>query len=101
MNYFIRHSANSPKFYLTELPFLRSYPILMPFTHENGYACRCRGAGLARAAYWRALGFPNLVLARKARWKDHVKKSELKRQREGLLEPTATPFALPGRPRGF
>jgi len=51
-----------------------------------------------RAAFWRALGFPNLVLARKARWKGHVKKSEQKRQE---LERVRTPFALPGRPRGF
>jgi hypothetical protein len=54
-----------------------------------------------RAAYWRRLGFPNLVLARKARWKGHVKKSELRHQREGLLDAAATPFALPKRPRGF
>jgi hypothetical protein len=52
-----------------------------------------------RAAFWRRLGFPNLVLARKARWKGHVKKSELKRQE---LEKARTPFALEGkRPRGF
>jgi hypothetical protein len=30
-----------------------------------------------------------------------MKKSELKRQREGLLESSATPFALNKRPRGF
>ena len=73
----------------------------MPFTHENGLSCRNRGAGRKRAAFWRALGFTNLVLARKARWKGHVRKSELKRQREGLLEPSATPFVLDKRPRGF
>jgi hypothetical protein len=38
------------------------------------------------------------VLARKARWKGHVKKSEQKRQK---LEKARTPFALDKRPRGF
>ena len=32
----------------------------------EAYALRCRQAGLKRAAYWRALGFPNLKLAREA-----------------------------------
>ena len=29
-----------------------------------------------RAAYWRTLGFPDLVLARQARWRGYVKKSD-------------------------
>jgi len=32
----------------------------------GGYLFRCRGAGLKRAAFWRELGFPNLVRARAA-----------------------------------
>jgi hypothetical protein len=50
-----------------------------------------------RAAYWRTLGFPNLVLARQARWRGYVKKSD--RPREVELD---TPYKLEGkRPRGF
>jgi hypothetical protein len=55
-----------------------------------------RNAGLHRAAYWRRLGFINLVLARKARWKGHVRKGE----RAGEIE-LDTPFRLPKRRRGF
>jgi hypothetical protein len=54
-----------------------------------------RGARRSPAAFWRQLGFPNLVLARKARWKGHVKKSD-------LPEELDTPYKLKGkRPRGF
>ena len=51
----------------------------MPFNSETGYLARCRLHGLLggpkRAAFWRELGFPNLVGARKARWKGHVLKA--------------------------
>ena len=49
-----------------------------------------------RAAFWRQLGFPNLVLARKARWKNHVRKAD----RANDLE-LDTPFKLDKRPRGY
>ena len=39
----------------------------MPFTSDNAYSMRARGGGLARARFWRAQGFPNLVLAREAK----------------------------------
>ena len=42
------------------------YPI-MAFTSDNAYSMRARGGGLARARFWRALGFPNLVRAREAK----------------------------------
>jgi hypothetical protein len=31
---------------------------------EHAVSMRCRRSGQARAAFWRALGFPNLALAR-------------------------------------
>lgn len=44
----------------------------MPYTSETGRIAGlkqyCRIAGRGRARFWRALGFPNLVLAREARW---------------------------------
>ena len=57
-----------------------------------------RNAGLHRAAYWRRLGFPNLVLARKARWTGHVKKADRLKAQEIELD---TPFKLLKRPRFF
>jgi hypothetical protein len=42
------------------------------------------------------LGFPNLVRARKARWKGHVRKG----RRLSELE-IDSPFKLDKRPRGF
>ena len=56
-------------------------------------AARSRGAGLKRAAFWRKLGFPNLVLARAAR----AKKRALAR----AAAADVGPYDLPGRPRGF
>jgi hypothetical protein len=53
---------------------------------------------LHRARFWRAQGFPNLVLARKARWKGHVKKSERERQ---AAEKAHTPNTLDKSPWGF
>ena len=39
----------------------------MPFTCETAKVMRARSHGLQRAPFWRALGFPNLGLARAAR----------------------------------
>jgi hypothetical protein len=54
---------------LSRLPLTSSacYPPHMPFNSETARAAYCRFAGLRRAAFWRALGFPNLVRAREAR----------------------------------
>jgi hypothetical protein len=46
----------------------------MPFNSRTANAARNRLARLHRAASWRKLGFPNLVLVRKARWKGHGRK---------------------------
>ena len=43
---------------------LGNSPIEAMLDKDSGYRARCRYAGLKRAAYWRALGHPNLVLAR-------------------------------------
>jgi hypothetical protein len=47
----------------------RVYVIIpdMPFTTETARAARARSHGLRRAAYWRALGWPNLQKAWKVR----------------------------------
>jgi len=67
----------------------------MPFTSETGFSAYQRNATLLRNAYWRALGYPNLVLARAARWKGHVKKADRARE-------LADPWLVDGkRPRGF
>jgi hypothetical protein len=66
----------------------------MPFNSESANRARAKAQGLARAAFWREQGFPNLVLARKARWKGHVRKD----QREIEID---SPFKLDKRPRGF
>jgi len=52
--------------------------------------------GAPTRGFWRKLRFPNLVLARKARWKGHVRKG--KRADELDLD---TPLRLHKRPRGF
>ena len=49
----------------------------MPFTHENAKAMRARSHGLRRAQFWRALDFPNLVLAREARGRNCAQRREL------------------------
>lgn len=72
-----------------------SYLVRMPFNSETGRIARCKLIGMHRAAFWRRLGFPNLVLARKARWKGHVRKDQV-----GDVE-FDSPFKLPKRPRGF
>jgi hypothetical protein len=95
----------------------------MPFTSETGFIAYQRNAGLHRAAYWRTLGFPNLVLARAAlankvrlRRLKEWKRQELKRTPFARLDDppaellpvarsrsraTDTPFKLPRWPRGF
>ena len=63
-----------------------------------GFIARCKLGGYKggpkRAAYWRTLGFPNLALAREARWGGHKleqwKQEELRR----------TPFAILDEPPG-
>ena len=49
----------------------------MPFTPENAKAMRARSHGLRRAAFWRAQGFPNLVLVREARARNCGRRWEL------------------------
>ena len=61
----------------------------MLFTPETGYACRCRYAGLKRAAFWRQHGFENLVRARAAYAKI---RAERRRQKAAKL---FSPFADP------
>jgi hypothetical protein len=53
---------------------------------------RCRLAGLNRAAYWRALGWPNLERARAARARNRGEASILK-ELKGLQQCSLT--ALP------
>src|SRR5215469_18790133 len=60
------------------------------------FIARCKRGGYAggpkRAAFWRALGFPNLVRARAAK----ARKREERIKRETLeVERRANPFALP------
>jgi len=50
-------------------------------TPQKARIARCIRIGRNRAAFWRKLGFPNLVLARQARWRGHKKKSEPAEQR--------------------
>jgi hypothetical protein len=63
------------------------YAAFVAHCKRGGYA-----GGPKRAAFWRALGFPNLVRARAAK----VRKQEERLKRE-TLEPArrANPFALP------
>lgn len=78
---------------LRDCPDFGSYPMQMFGIEVDPRFARCRVNGRKRAAFWRLQGFPNLVLARAARWKGHVKKTDAAK-----LE---TPFKLDGRPRGF
>ena len=61
-----------------------------------GSLARCKRGGYAggpkRAAFWRSLGFPNLVRPRAA--KARYRLERLKREELGLAR-TANPFALP------
>ena len=54
----------------------------MPLTPELARSGRAKGAGRKRAAFWRALGFPNCALARAAYKKmREEKKAALERER--------------------
>lgn len=54
----------------------------MPFTSDSGKFYRRRLAGLRRAAFWKALGNPNLVLARAK----HSENARLRREAKALVE---------------
>ena len=58
----------------------------MPFTRENAKAMRARSHGLRRAAFWRAQGFPNLVLAR-ARRAEIRAEQKLEKAKGELIRP--------------
>lgn len=68
----------------------------MLFNSESGRIAHCKAQGIARARFWRALGFPNLVRAREARWRGH-------RKAQGSVDVDVdSPFKLPARPkRGY
>ena len=64
----------------------------MPFTSETALSSLNRWKGRRRAAFWRKLGFPNLVLARAAK----ARKREERLERETLEEARrVNPFAMP------
>jgi hypothetical protein len=74
----------------------------MPFTHENAQSCQNIGAGRKRAAFWRAQGFPNLVLARAAKAEkrrlrklEEWKQQELRRMPFALLDNPPPELAPP------
>jgi hypothetical protein len=50
----------------------------MLFTSDNAYSMRQRWHSLHRAAFWRALGFPNLVRARAVRQRNLDRRREQK-----------------------
>jgi hypothetical protein len=58
------------------------------------YPMRARGGGLTRARFWRAQGFPNLVLAREAknryaeRRKEEAAKLKAQNQLRKVMEST-------------
>jgi hypothetical protein len=54
----------------------------MPFDSNTGRAARSRRAGLKRAAYWRALDFHNLKLARAAKALKRAERRKLLRDLE-------------------
>ena len=56
------------------------------FTSENAISRRARGGGLARARFWRALGFPNMALAR-ARMKEIREERKRETERAKALAP--------------
>ena len=53
----------------------------MLFDRAAACKARSRKGGLRRAAFWRALGFPNLVLAR-AKWKQMREERAQQQKRE-------------------
>jgi hypothetical protein len=69
------------------MPFGGSYAAFIARCKRGGYA-----GGPKRAAFWRELGFPNLVLARAA--KARYRLERLKRE-EFALARSVNPFALP------
>jgi hypothetical protein len=62
----------------------------------GAYVARCKRGGYAggpkRAAFWRALGFPNLVRARTAKARYRL---ERLKQEEWALARSVNPYALP------
>jgi hypothetical protein len=42
----------------------------MRFTAETGWQAKQKKQGKSRARFWRALGFPNLVLARQKKYEN-------------------------------
>ena len=86
------------------------YECAMPFADSRAYIARCKLGGYKggpkRAAYWRALGFPNLERARIARWEprrleklEEWKREELRRTPYALLDDPPAELAAPKRPR--
>lgn len=61
----------------------------------GAFIARCKRGGYAggpkRAAFWRQLGFPNLVLARAAKAKKREQRLAVERKREALKR---NPFAM-------
>jgi hypothetical protein len=70
-----------------------SYPCRMLFDSKSANVARATAQGIARARFWRAQGFPNLVRARQARWKGHRKADSV----SDVLPDS--PFKLPSKPR--
>jgi hypothetical protein len=63
-----------------------------------GRSGRAKALGRKRAAYWRSLGFPNLVKARKVSARNRRARKQARLFAEAKLH---TPFALEKTPRGF
>jgi hypothetical protein len=77
----------------------------MPFNSRTALAARNRLGGLHRAAFWRALGFPNLVRARAAlankvrlRRLEEWKREELRRTPYALLDDPPPELRAPAKP---
>jgi len=73
---------------------------------SKALAARNRLGGLHRAAFWRALGFPNLVRARAAlankvrlRGLEEWKREELRRTPYALLDDPPPELRAPAKPR--
>lgn len=61
-----------------------------PFAGESALSSLNRWKGRRRAAFWRSLGFPNLVRARDAK----AEKRRLRRLKEWKRKELRTPFAI-------
>jgi hypothetical protein len=77
----------------------------MPFDSRTALAARNRLGGLHRAAFWRELGFPNLVRARAAlankvrlRRLEEWKREELRRTPYALLDDPPPELRAPAKP---